>query len=459
MQIAADSGPVYRSRSSGTKVSGVATHANASGDPWYAPAEYHVSCVYNGNAEAPPKDELIAIMGVDVESADERYGFPFHEACWSLLEGVYGSRKVPWDTLFDVCTSMVLVYHDRILDWGCDYEGILCDTRRRAWFRSLDLSNQQPTFAHHDPSSALLLGDLPIERLHPPALSIIQTDNINPAVDCFFSLPVDIRLLIAEALPMDQAFTLRLASKAFSFIFHDQSFWAGRFRNGNECGWMYGIRESLLSSPIDWRTLYKFDSQSDSLRPELRNRARIWRIASMIRDMTPLDAIESFSWPKMFGPAAEFDVWTKASSQLCDRHSHPFNQAGDHNQSILATQKAQLPGPLAELRVYFIKLGVLPCISGMTFVVQSGREIHLGYKIGRQDMITFLEDPVGFHLEVGPRALHNIQAVYRDESVSEWAGPLSGMPQTRRLVVYESITAVQAELDVSLWLLEPLFTL
>lgn len=441
---------VYRSSTSGTKVSGVATHINADGDPWYAPAEYHASYTYDGNGEDLPKDEFIVIMGADVESADERYGFPFHNVCWSLLESVYGSRQVPWDTLFDVCISMIMVHNKRMLDWGHDYEGILCNRRyHNSWTRSADPSYRQPTFAHHDPSSPLKVGDLPTERLQPPTPGIMQTDNVTPAADRFFSLPVDIRLLIAEALPMDQAFTLRLASKAFSFIFHDQSFWAGRFRHGNERGWLYDIRESLPSGPIDWRSLYKLESQSDLLRPGLQNRARVWRLATLIRDMTPQHTIESFTWPKMFGPAAEFDIWTKVNSQQCDRHHHPFNQAGDHYQSVLATQKAQLPGALVEIKVYFVELGVLPCISGITFVVRSGKQVHVGYKTGRMRRVILREDPVGFNLEVGPRALHNIQAAYGDRTVSEWAGRASGMPQTRRLVVHEKITAVEAELDVS----------
>lgn len=429
------------------------TQANRASQ-WFVPWEYNETRTYSGHDAPEYAHESIEILEDTLDPPNVRYGYPSHEKCWSLLEKVFAPHRIPYDALFDVCASMVVV-HDQILDWFHDYEGRLYDAReepsRRSdgpWDRTVT-ANWDSRGLNVDPWATVQLGGLFATKNMPPPppIGVLKHHDFSPSMDHFNLLPADIKLIIADLLPVSEALQLRLTSRAFSFIFHDQSFWARRFQRNHERAWLYDIHESGLQSPLDWRLLYRLTGQEGQLPIELKNRARIWRLVHLIRNATPDQRLESFTRPVEFGPAAESDIWTKVNCQLCGDHDHPFNQAGDHYQSIFATQKAQVRR-LVEIRVHIVKLGLAFFVSGMTFIAKSGRTVHLGYQSQVVRTLLLRKDPVGFNVEVGQRGFHRIQAVYEDGGLSDWAGVTSDMPLTRRLVVHEEITAFEAEFDV-----------
>lgn len=54
-----------------------------------------------------------------------RHGFPFHEACWSLLEQAYLPKSIPLRRLFEVCRSLPFSTRLGCVIWGHDFGGLI----------------------------------------------------------------------------------------------------------------------------------------------------------------------------------------------------------------------------------------------------------------------------------------------------------------------------------------------
>ncbi|CAH0031644.1 unnamed protein product [Clonostachys rhizophaga] len=436
---------VYQDLQHSTRLSGLASHRDSRGHSWYAPWDYDDTREYSGIANLPER-ESIRVM--DCHSSSEnhlRYGFPAHANCWILLQKVYSPTPVPYDMLFNVCKSLEGPEPDRILDWGHDYGGALLVTYGdRVEGRNVDDIRDTPGFFHHDPfSSDEIEGLLRRSSETPPSGAEVSLET-SVLKDSLASLPSDVRFLIANLLPTDDLHALRLASRAFYFIFHEQSYWALRFVPGGERDWLFEATGIAKVQKVDWRALYKTTSHFEWLPPSLRNRSRIWNFAKLIKDATPSSPITSVTRPSIFGLDCEFDVWAEVTSSQLDT----TRSSEDRPKVELPRQKFQLPGPLEEIKAYFIRLGSAEFISGITFFMTSNRSRHIGYKSGSVRRLKLREDPIGFNLQLEYLGILSIQAVYSNGDISEWLGDGLCMPTTRRLVLHDKITAVEGVFDV-----------
>ncbi|CAG9982790.1 unnamed protein product [Clonostachys byssicola] len=436
---------VYQDHQGSTRLSGLASHCDSRGNSWYAPWDHEDTRAYSGVANLPER-ELLRVMDYDSPSGDHlRYGFPAHDNCWTLLQKVYSPASVPYDMLFNVCKSLEGPQPDRILDWGHDYGGALQVTYGdRTEGRSVDDRRDAPQFFYQDPCSSEDIEGLLRQNYEPLFSGAEISLETSPLKDPLASLPSDVRFIIANLLLTADLHALRLASRAFYFIFHEQSYWALRFAPGGDRDWLLEATGLAKSQKVDWRLLYRTTSQLEQLPPSLRNRSRIWNLAKLIKDATPSSPIESITRPSIFGPDCEFDIWAEVTSSQLDT----ARSSEDRPKVKLPRQKFQLPGPLEEIKVYFIRLGPAEFISGITFSMTSNRSRHIGYKSGSMRRLKLREDPIGFNLQLEYVGILSIQAVYSNGDISEWLGDSSCMPTTRRLVLHDKITAVEGVFDV-----------
>ncbi|CAH0054083.1 unnamed protein product [Clonostachys solani] len=436
---------VYQDRQFSTRLSGLASHRDARGRSWYAPWDHDDTREYSGITNLP-SHESIRVM--DYHSASEdylRYGFPAHENCWSLLQKAYSPAPVPYDMIFNVCKSLEGPQPHRILDWGHDYGGALQVTYGdRIQGRNVDDRRDAPEFFNQDPCSSEDIEGLLRQSSETPPSGAEVSPEISLLNDCLSLLSSDVRFLVANLLPTADLLALRLASRAFYFIFHQQSFWALKFTPGGDKDWLFEAIGIAKVRRVDWRSLYKTTSQLERLPQSLRNRSRIWNLAKLIRDATPSSPIESATRPSIFGPDCEFDVWASVTTSQQDAARSSENGP----KLKLPRQRFQLPGPLEEIQVYFVRLGPVEFISGITFLMTSSRSRHIGYKSGSVRRLKLREDPIGFNLKLEYLGIISVQAVYSNGDMSDWLGVGLDMPTTRRLVLHDKITAVEGVFDV-----------
>ncbi|VUC29445.1 unnamed protein product [Clonostachys rosea] len=441
---------VYQDLQLNKRLSGLASHRNARGRSWYVPWDHDDSCEYSG-IDNLPEHELIRVM--DYHSDDEdylRYGFPAHQNCWTLLQRVYSPTNVPYDMIYNICKSLEGPEPDEILDWGHDYGGALEVTYGdRVGGRNVDGRRDTPEFFDHDPCSSEEVEDLlRLSSETPPSGAEVSPDT-SLSNDCLSSLPSDVRFVVAKLLPTADLHSLRLASRAFYFVFQEQSFWALRFAPGGDRDWLFEVPGIAKTQKIDWRSLYRITNHFERLPPSLRNRARIWNLAKLIKNATPSTPIESLTSPSKFSPDCYSDIWASVTcSQLASLREPEVSP-----KSKRPKQKFQLSGPLEEIQVYFIRLGPVDFISGISFLMNSSRSRHIGYKSGSVSRLKLHEDLIGFNMKLESSGILAIQAMYSDGNMSEWLGHAPGMPTTRRLVLHDKITAVEGVFDVRMTLL------
>jgi len=111
---------VYSNRG-GFAVTGVGIYNDPDGADWRAPLDF--TARWNDGGHNSPTSDEIGVLWQD--PINGRYGFPFHEACWSLLEKAYSPELVPYKALFEVCRSLPFPSAGTTLSWGHDFGGLV----------------------------------------------------------------------------------------------------------------------------------------------------------------------------------------------------------------------------------------------------------------------------------------------------------------------------------------------
>ncbi|VUC37063.1 unnamed protein product [Clonostachys rosea] len=167
-------------------------------------------------------------------SINGRYGFIFHDSCFSLLEEAFQPNKVPIQRLFDVLLSTPIAWDS--LDWDHTYGGIyqqLDLTYAFPWEPRGFVFRPETNLELHDPYQNF---NLSAEAPEYPPLSMVE-ETRRSTEDLFLRFPLEILLMIAERMGTSEVLKMRTISRAFGPVFHAPSFWHSRFREGGERFW------------------------------------------------------------------------------------------------------------------------------------------------------------------------------------------------------------------------------
>ena len=208
---------------------------------------------------------------------NDRRGFVFHDACWSLLEQSFYPAPVPLVSVFEVCDSLPKVMAGDCINWGHDYGGLAL--LRDGFFPWEDRFEDRPL-----PDSQRW-SDMPYNA---EPLAVSEVDEIladTPLTapggilpfttlsghDPFNSLPVELCSAIVIYLPTPDVLNARLASRSFWYIFSSQQFWGSRFRGALDRSWLFEARH--FNHVRDWRWLY-YRTTNSRIRQGLQNRKK-----------------------------------------------------------------------------------------------------------------------------------------------------------------------------------------
>ncbi len=260
-------------------MTGVGIYNDADAGDWLAPLNF---------AERWDSAESNVPVGVlRQDPVDGRYGFPFHETCWSLLEKACYPGPVPQKNLFEVCRSLPYPSQGTGVSWGHGFGGLVSTDNNRYPWEDRFVDRDLP-FARNDPLYVPEIQQLPYED----ARELAIPELVSTKADCFAKLPAEILNAISVYLPTVDALNTRLASASFLSIFYDQHFWVSRFRFHPDRSWVFESRD--WEKKCDWRWLYH---RTASLTPGMKNRERVWRLIEHIQGVVRLRWAGSPSYP------------------------------------------------------------------------------------------------------------------------------------------------------------------
>ncbi|EFY97487.2 F-box domain-containing protein [Metarhizium robertsii ARSEF 23] len=430
----------------GVAVTGVGIY-NDPDDGWFiAPRDFNAR--WDDEGYDVPDTGRVGVFRQD--SLNGLHGFPFHEACWSLLDMVYSPEPIPCRTLFQICQSLPCPFTEAGLSWGHSFGGLITVKNQDCYpweHRFVDRDEDLALFevARHDPCRVPEIRLLPLEAPKTPQFpSTAQAKSIVP--NCFTTLPREICLEIASHLPTVDAFSARRAVRSFIPIFNSNQFWASRFRAGADRCWLFESREWDKTS--DWRWLYHRTNTAH--RDEgMQNRERVWKL---IQQVWRTVCLRGNDLPVL--PLARSNLvspgwlhWSEATGDLDKQTSTEPGYGFGEGCRLFHELQTSLPSHLDQIAFSVIQLGDLEYIAGMRLIPKSGQEIQLGYRTEGNELVLKVPFLQGFNLAVGSRGIQGIQCVLEGRPTSPWVGCTHEAPKTKRLAVSGPIAAIKAGFD------------
>ncbi|CCT63093.1 uncharacterized protein FFUJ_00291 [Fusarium fujikuroi IMI 58289] len=165
-----------------------------------------------------------------------RWGFLFHDVCWSLLN--FG-ENVDLGGLFRLCASTP-IGPDVLLNFGHDYGGVAAQDYEGSievlvsLFRKAEKMGEMLR-ANPFEIPALKKAINFSARMQQDAFqSILDRSTLSADKDVFNYFPPEILEKIVTFLPSPDVHSLRLASRVFATLSLPERFWVSRFTEGHE---------------------------------------------------------------------------------------------------------------------------------------------------------------------------------------------------------------------------------
>lgn len=423
-------------------MTGVGIYSDPDSGDWIAPLDY-AGRWDDADYDFPP-DHQIGVLGQS--PFDDRYGYPFHASCWSLLEASYNPNPLPNERLFEVCQS--LPFRGSV-DWGHYFNGFCVEhnSNRYPWEDRLLKPNIQPSIfsiAITDSFNVPEITRLPYNDPQEPQLASLKLPQTTFAHSINL-LPGEICMYIASYMSTRDALNTRLVSRSFISLFYQSQFWISRFGANTERDWLLESREWTKQS--DWRWIYRLIH--DTLCSNgMKNRKRIWILIEHIRQVLSLQ----FSRPTL-PPATPSDasssVWSIASADLRTNTSvEPYHTFGEGCRMFHEIE-ISIPRALDHISFSTVLLGDSVYLTGMRLVTDDDKDVKIGYN-GNGTIGTLPNrDLVGFNLAVGSRGIQDIQCICKGGEVTPWIQSANNIPKTKRLAtVSTTMIALRAGFDV-----------
>ncbi|KAF5714618.1 hypothetical protein FMUND_7335 [Fusarium mundagurra] len=384
---------------------------------------------------------------------DWRWGFLFHDACWSLLNF---EQKVDLGDLFRLCVSTP-IGPDLLLNFGHDY-GEAASMNYEGGIEVLVSEFKGP----RDVAETLRTNPFEIPalkkaisfaaRMQQDAFqSVLDRSGLSADKDVFNFFPPEILDKIVTFLPSPDVHSLRLASRVFATLSLSERFWISRFTEGHEFDY---LPEVFATPPTSWRALYLSLHIWAAENRGMGNRSRVWPLVKdlhktlgQMKDVDCLGNIINTTFePQTSNPGPQRESLITAERYIFE----PGTQFMGGSR-VLRARSAEFPQRLKIMlmSVSFVETPDGLFISGLMFVGADGVFESLGYtRKSEMEHITLPEDQhvKGFEVALDVCGFRAIAAITEDGTISSWAGDPSDCPR-RRLTDVEGISLIVAQFD------------
>lgn len=378
-----------------------------------------------------------------------RHGFVLHDICWALLQKYFEPDEVPVERLVSVCRSIPFPLRGIGVCWGHDYGGLTTfdDQDHYPWEdRLTEQYNASPSHSKENPYDIPEILDLIVKTFRLPQTSRrpAQAMEILPGKDRFSKIPWEILEMIGVNLRITDVLSLARASRTFLPILSSQAFWASRFEPSRDRDFIFEKRNCTESR--DWMTLYRLTSRASSP-PGLKNRRRIWEL---VRAAGPSlrsrcdEILESSRANLLTGGQAWDEATGDIKPDIVDCYQGSFNEGC----LLFQKQCAIMPVGLFKIGFSITAAGGVYRVTGMRFEFGSHPDVRLGYITDGNELFLDATALHGFVLAIDSSGIQALQVIYNGGCTSRWFGSPVNTPVTDRLTGFETITALEAGIDV-----------
>ncbi|KAJ6782445.1 hypothetical protein PWT90_10366 [Aphanocladium album] len=431
-------------------ITGVGYYKDAYIDCWIAPPSYNQR--WDDEGYAWPEGDRIGVLRQP--PIQGRWGVPFHEACWTILEVAIAPGPVPLRRLFDLCRSFPIPEAEFAPQWGHYYGGLdrahpddgLCVEVDDEYTRHHRLCVTQIT--KHNPLRVPGLSPPPpplplVSDGELPLPPLLRFSRESPSRDVFRLLPQELRMYVAAMLSTQDFLSLRLASQLFAPLFYRQQFWTTRFGPGSERCWAFESRG--WDRAMVWRRLYRLTSRRHRSQA-MHNRERVWQLAAHIAKLLK---------PRFANPAepvppldADPDDWRVASVDVQGWDAKdPYGYFQTGCVTLHESPALPLPDRIDRIAIYQSTVGEVQCIVGIKVVGTCGAVIELGYMAQGTAVNVSGKQLTGLYVASTPTSIRAVRCVFDDGSCAPWIGSLVNTSQTMQLVSSGRLSAIAACFD------------
>jgi hypothetical protein len=408
-----------------------------------------------------PDDPFVQIPVMTERPVDGVHGFILHESCWQIIHKVSGPEGFSLERLLCVCESLPFSALFGGVDWGHDYGGLI----------KLDVDKQYPPlepFPSHISDRLLTIGAMKgpfyeagMQIMSPPRVALLGNPGprqlpITSRGDPLSRLPWELLEMISWDLPTRDALNLRLLSRHFGPLFYSASFWASRFRLDGVREFVFEAREETLLWDAG-RLLHLYRNSRFTLAtPELRNRARVWKLAQLMLPMirpSPSSGTNQDSQDS-FRRRPTRSSFSTLLARLAANEQPPIQNLDEwepFNRGCRSTGTVEIEVPYGDLEIgiALVDMGERDYVTGIKLVDRDGREHIVGRIFNSTTTICDLKTLYGFRVAMGAGGVRALQ-VFGYGRCSDWVGRSEGIPQSDRLWMDTPVRRLSATFDVSL---------
>jgi hypothetical protein len=248
-------------------------------------------------------NKSLAVPTAATSAASEKvWGFPLHPSCWVVWTSLQPKSKEHIQVIFDLCRSFP-IQSNGILNFGHDYGGSL---------KYLDglFDGEEAQLVHREGTAdelarsnlysipklrPLFENDYSIHNEDQSATVSLAPETETGAVsgsdwstDPFNRLPIEVLIQILTELGSMDVIHLKQVSRICAKLVLPDVFWRSRFLPGREFEYLFpeAMQYSLRASG-QWKSIFLGARELRTL-PEMKNRERIWKLASSMEDLLGL---------------------------------------------------------------------------------------------------------------------------------------------------------------------------
>ncbi|TQW07179.1 hypothetical protein V2A60_000803 [Cordyceps javanica] len=425
-------------------ITGVGYYREGSFNYWVASPDYNTRWDDEGYEE--PEDDLIGVLTSPPQHG--RWGFPFHEACWSLLEAAIAPEPVPLRRLFDLCRSFPMSESEYAPNWGHYYGGL--DRGHPDNGLCVEVGGDSDEYTSHHRLCLTQIAKLnpfhipELER--PPVWQERNVPGMNFAnaqiFNLFVWLPHELLFMIAAQLPTRDYLNMRLASRSFIPLFHDRNFWATRFGPGSERSWVFESRQ--WDRAIDWQQLYR-DTSCAHRSPAMHNRERVWLLAQYVRRLLePRFASPESTSLLLADPG---DSRTAGAEVRSWNANDPYEDFPTGCVSLYRSASFKIPLSIDRISFFFNCLGEAQYVVGLKVVGMCGAVVELGYIAEETAVSVSGKRLTGLRLALEQTGIRAVQCVFDNDIDTPWIGSPANAGQTNKLVSSGRLGEIYAHFD------------
>lgn len=412
-----------------------------------------------------------SIPNIAEEGDQTRWGFAFHHGCWDIfnlanqistpsIQTTFDVlRSFPVDLLGDTTSSAVNFGHNYGL-WaysnGPELSYIGEDLHPFVYYAH-DTHEPWWQMPWRDPKSIPEIQDFISKDSGSTTVNSILESKIcstvrqqTLATDRLCSLPLEILLSVLQLLPSHDVLSAKLASRSFAEVNLPNSFWKTRFSPGYEFDFIFDTTyNQKRADPMNWKLLYTL-VKSLLKRPEVINRRRVWKLATVLRSLT--DRAEALarrgeSLCSIFEPMAATDE----RQWLAMKTAKPWAIRGMAGYQAMFNRLTAVPNTILKGYVTTVDVYGKQYISGVRLQGKGSQSYELGYVSACSEIAISLSDFSlrGLTIASDFSGVRGISFTSSSDD-SEWIGDHVLIPKQRLIIESESdVKFLKAGLDVS----------